>query len=172
MVQKKEEDVLDKIEQLRFQIVNDCRDIAKYMAEYWIKQKNLLFALREYEQFFRVHGDDKISLSGNNCVRLAEELLESYGKLLEHPTEELYTEIMQLYTDLGAYQSAAYFWEEKSKYLQNHSEDTYSEMARFAVNAENTFETAMGKQAEAKTTEEKKTKTATKSSKKPDKKGE
>lgn len=150
MVQKKEENVLDKIEQLRFQIDNDCRDIARYMAEYWIKRENLLFALREYEQFFRVHGDDRISLSGNNCVCLAEELLECYGKLLEHPTEELYTEIMQLYTDLGSYRSAAYFWEEKSKYIQNHSEDTYSEMAKLAVNAENMSETAEGKQAEIK----------------------
>ena len=47
-----------------------------------------------------------------------EELGQKYAQLIIQASEELYTDIMQLYTDMGAYGKASYYWELKARYTE------------------------------------------------------
>lgn len=123
MVRSKAPEIREEIEQQRFAQVNYYRDIAKYMAEYWIERDNLSNAIREYEQFCQVPEVKRDAPTDEKYLRLAGELERCYAQLLIQPSEEMYTDIMQLYTDMGEYKKAAYFWEIKAKYTQEqHAE--------------------------------------------------
>ena len=119
MVRNKPTEIKKKIESQRFQVVNHYRDIADYLAAYWSGEGNLQYALREYEEFCQV--PDKENSAAHVTDKILQELLLCYSNLLIQPSEELYTEIMQLYTDFGEYKKAAHFWEMKTKYLQERS---------------------------------------------------
>lgn len=131
MVQNKEKGIREKIEEQRFAQVNYYKDIAKYMADYWIGREKLSFALREYEQFYQVpeepgkSGTDKEH--DQKYVRFSGELAKCYERLLTEPSDELYADIMQLYTDMGEYEKASCFWELKSRCSQKSSVDSWAD---------------------------------------------
>ena len=114
MIRNKDSEIIEEVENQRFGFLNYYRDIAKYMSEYWLDKGNVKYALKEFEQFCQVPEGEEIN-EKNGGEKLLKELLECYKKLLIEPIEELYTEIMQLYTDMGAYKKAAYFWELRNK---------------------------------------------------------
>lgn len=118
MVQNKAPEIREEIEKKRFQLVNYYRDIAKYLAQYWNERENLTYAVREYEQFCQVPEEEHETKQGTQNLRLIKELIQHYTQLLTQPSDERYADIMQLYTDLGAYRKAAYFWEIRAKYAQ------------------------------------------------------
>lgn len=121
MVRNKAPEIREEIEAQRFELVNYYRDIAKYMAEYWLDRGNIPYAVREYEQFCQVPDADKEMRPLQEQVRLAEELAQRYAQLLIRPSEEIFADIMQLYTDMGEYRKASYFWEIKAKYAQDQN---------------------------------------------------
>ena len=131
MVQNKEKEIREKIEEQRFAQVNYYKDIAKYMADYWIGREKLSFALREYEQFYQVpeepgkSGTDKEH--DQKYVRFSGELAKCYERLLTEPSDELCADIMQLYTDMGEYEKASCFWEMKVRYSQKSSVDSWAD---------------------------------------------
>lgn len=118
MVQNKAPEIREEIEKKRFQLVNYYRDIAKYLAKYWNGRENLTYAVREYEQFCQVPEEEHETKQDAQNLRLIKELIQHYSQLLTQPSDEGYADIMQLYTDLGAYRKAAYFWEIRAKYAQ------------------------------------------------------
>lgn len=118
MVRNKQPEIREKVEKQRSGLVNYYRDIAKYMAEYWMQNSQVQNTIREYEQFFQVPEEDHIKAEDSQQVRLLEELAQKYAQLLIRPSEELYTDIMQLYTDIGAYRKASYYWEMRAKYTE------------------------------------------------------
>lgn len=118
MIRNKAPEVREKAEKQRFGLVNYYRDIAKYMAEYWIQNGQLQNAILEYEQFFQVPDSDKMVSESAHNIRLLEELGQKYAQLIIQASEELYTDIMQLYTDMGAYGKASYYWELKARYTE------------------------------------------------------
>lgn len=103
MVQNKAPEIREEIEKKRFQLVNYYRDIAKYLAQYWNERENLTYAVREYEQFCQVPEEEHKTEQDAQNLRLIKELIQHYTQLLTQPSDEGYADIMQLYTDLGAY---------------------------------------------------------------------
>ncbi len=116
MVQNKSPEILDSIEKHRFEQTNFYKDITGYMADYWKCKGNLKNAIREYEQFFQVPDEDNPLPESEETMKYKEELLRCYAQMLIRPSEEICSDIMQLYTDLGAYGKASYFWEKKTEY--------------------------------------------------------
>ena len=116
MVQNKSPEILDSIEKRRFEQINFYKDIAGYMADYWKCKGNLKNSIREYEQFFQVPDEDKPLPKSEETMKYEEELVQRYAQMLIRPSEETCSDIMQLYTDLGAYGKASYFWEKKREY--------------------------------------------------------
>lgn len=86
------------------------------MADYWKRKGNLKNCIREYEQFFQVPDADKLLPENEETVKYKEELIRCYAQMLIRPSEEICSDIMQLYTDLGSYGKASYFWEKKTEY--------------------------------------------------------
>ena len=86
------------------------------MADYWKCKGNLKNSIREYEQFFQVPDEDKPLPESEETMKYKEELIRCYAQMLIRPSEETCSDIMQLYTDLGAYGKASYFWEKKTEY--------------------------------------------------------
>lgn len=116
MVQNKSPEILDSVEKLRFEQINFYKDIVGYMADYWKRRGNLKNCIREYEQFFQVPDADKALPESEETVKYKEELIRCYAQMLIRPSEEKCSDIMQLYTDMGAYEKASYFWEKKTEY--------------------------------------------------------
>lgn len=127
MVRNKEEKVRDFVERKRFRLTNYYKDIAKYMTDYWKERDMPMNILREYEQFWQVPEEPKVqsdtedgtgaedSAGMEKYASMQDELLRCYEDLTERLTEETCADIMQLYTDVGDYRKAEYFWEMKAK---------------------------------------------------------
>ena len=142
MVQNKSPEILDSIEKRRFEQTNFYKDIAGYMADYWKCKGNLKNSIREYEQFFQVPDEDKPLPESEETMKYKEELIRCYAQMLIRPSEETCSDIMQLYTDLGAYGKASYFWEKKTEYAGK----AQTEIPEAAVSAtENHVEATGGK---------------------------
>ena len=142
MVQNKSPEILDSIEKSRFEQTNFYKDIAGYMADYWKYKGNLKNSIREYEQFFQVPDEDKPLPESEETMKYKEELIQRYAQMLIRPSEETCSDIMQLYTDLGAYGKASYFWEKKTEYAGK----AQTEIPEAAVSAtENHVEATGGK---------------------------
>lgn len=142
MVQNKSPEILDSIEKSRFEQTNFYKDIAGYMVDYWKCKGNLKNSIREYEQFFQVPDEDKPLPESEETMKYKEELIQRYAQMLIRPSEETCSDIMQLYTDLGAYGKASYFWEKKTEYAGK----AQTEIPEAAVSAtENHVEATGGK---------------------------
>ena len=132
MVQNKAPEILDDIEEKRFNQTNYCKDIAGYMADYWKRKGSPQNCIREYEQFFHVPDEDKVLPADKKNPQYMEELARCYAQMLIRPSEEICSDIMQIYTDLGAYGKASFFWEKKAEYVgktQTESPDAAAALA-------------------------------------------
>ncbi len=109
------EEAVRALEEQRFSFPNYYKDIAKLMVAYWKKRERPENVVREYEQFFRVPEQEERQ-SGSDSLRT--ELIACYEEFFVQPNEELYLNLIQLYTDMGYYKKASFFWEEKAKYDQ------------------------------------------------------
>ena len=76
--------------------------------------ENILY---EYEDYLEITADNKIKSYENKA--LLKELIQLYSKFLINPTEDLYSEIMQLYTDLGEYEKASMVSDMKNSFMSN-----------------------------------------------------
>lgn len=123
MVETKNPEIRNKIESQRGEFINCYQDITKYMADYWKEKERPQNAVKEYEQFFQVPGEENTLDACSEKV--LEELLECYSILLIQPSEEKYLDLMQLYSDIGSYQKAAHFWEEGTNCKQKNSESLF-----------------------------------------------
>ncbi|MCC8152200.1 MAG: hypothetical protein LIO96_12320, partial [Lachnospiraceae bacterium] len=116
MARNKKPEVAERIESQRFSFVNYYRDIVSYMTAYWRQRDCLENEIREYEQFFQAPEEEKKDASDE---ALLNELCLCYQHFFIQPNEEMYTTLIQLYTDMGYYRKASFFWEEKTKYEQS-----------------------------------------------------
>src|SRR5699024_7424421 len=86
--------------------------------------------------------EDKPLPESEETMKYKEELIRCYAQMLIRPSEETCSDIMQLYTDLGAYGKASYFWEKKTEYAGK----AQTEIPEAAVSAtENHVEATGGK---------------------------
>ena len=117
MLKGKSDDFRKKIEQSRNKFSNIYKDILEYLVLYWdtrLMPENILY---EYEDYLEITADNKIKSYENKA--LLKELIQLYSKFLINPTEDLYSEIMQLYTDLGEYEKASMVSDMKNSFMSN-----------------------------------------------------
>lgn len=134
MVQNKEPELLGEFEKQRFQYENFYKDVTGYMAEYWKNKNNMENVILEYEQFYQVPNSEKEKKQG---AAETEELISCYDQLLIRPDEELYLNLIQLYTDMGCYKAASHFWERKAAFDREHSyPESLAATTDIALNAE------------------------------------
>lgn len=117
MLKGKSDDFRKKIEQSRNKFSNIYKDILEYLVLYWdtrLMPENILY---EYEDYLEITADNKIKSYENKA--LLKELIQLYSKFLINLTEDLYSEIMQLYTDLGEYEKASMVSDMKNSFMSN-----------------------------------------------------
>ena len=104
-MQKKDTLDTEKMEAVREKFDNPYKDVAMYLAEICSKRKLRLQELREYEQFFAVSElNPEVHIDENNP--LLSELLDAYARFMVQETDDIRTELIQLYSDLKMYQKA------------------------------------------------------------------
>lgn len=107
----KDRDVLEK---KRCGLINFCKDIAVYLAGIWRESGREELELLEYEQLYQIRGaQESEPVSGNTTG----ELLALYRGYIIEETVDTAMELMQLYTDRGEYQKAA-FWQSQKERLE------------------------------------------------------
>lgn len=102
MMQNHLEGRIEFLKETRKKFENVYRSICMYLVKFW-KEKNLPeMAVFEYEQLFGLAG-----LDGEQAVSQMETLLSSYDVLIIQEQVDVWTELMQEYSDMGAYNRAA-----------------------------------------------------------------
>lgn len=99
MVRTKEE-ILDRMKALRKNYKNIYSEICGYFVSIWKNDWEII--LFEYEQFFEIEEMDK-----DVSLEKKEPFCSVYQKLLEHESEDLWSDLMQMYADAGAYNKAS-----------------------------------------------------------------
>ncbi|MBC5713190.1 hypothetical protein H8S17_03030 [Roseburia sp. BX1005] len=89
----------------RFQFDNIHKDIAEYLVHFWLKMKMPVIALKEYEQYYQVLDLDMEKIQKISDIYL-KELLQYYHLAMIKYDDNILTEIMQIYTDIGCYNKA------------------------------------------------------------------
>lgn len=109
------EDYLNELAVRRRGVQNIYKDIALYLAKVWKGVGQNQMELLEYEQYYQIWNlEDALN------DKAVDELLENYEKVMVSECHDTAIEIMQLYTDRGEYEKAA-FWMQKSEQVQEDS---------------------------------------------------
>lgn len=95
-------------------LVNIFKDISGYLATYWQENKQPAMELYEYEQYYAILDVMLLDKEAFEQNPVYNEILTEYRKLFIAEKEENAIELMQLYTDLHRYETAA-FWQEYAK---------------------------------------------------------
>lgn len=94
----------EQIKRNRKQVHNIYHELVPWMADFWRSQNDLQMVLYEYEDFYNW---DTLQESGSQISEeLLQEFIDCYELLYQQGTKENYTELMQLYTDIGLYSFA------------------------------------------------------------------
>lgn len=107
---KNRENLADK----RPDFLNFCKDIAVYLAKVWRNEGNETLELLEYEQFYQIWASHVPDQEPNNNMK---ELLDLYRNYMIEENVDIAVELMQLYTDRGEYQKAA-FWQKQQERME------------------------------------------------------
>lgn len=126
MVQNREKTVLDKISEMRWDYENEYRDLLDFFLQEWKRIDKPWYQLLEYEQYHQVpesETDWKVWMERWNLNPLYQELLQGYEVFTAMEDVEGYGNLIQLYSDLGFYEKAAYF-QDKLHAFQHLSSST------------------------------------------------
>lgn len=115
---KKKEGLADQ----RREFSNYCKDIAVYLAKIWKEEGEEALELLEYEQFYQIW---TLQGSGQKAHDNLKELLDLYRSYIIQENADTTLELMQLYTDRGEYQKAA-FWQKQRESLEKKAYGTGS----------------------------------------------
>ena len=102
MVRYKDEKVLEKMKGKRSSFTNIYKEIGEYLAGIWESMQDWPMALFEYEQIYELDNLDTGIFAKN-----AEEICGCYKELMSKESEEVWSDLMQLYSDMGAYNKAS-----------------------------------------------------------------
>jgi len=101
MLRHKKDEILKKVSRQRTDFQNVYREICKYLSAVWRERNDWQMELLEYEQFYGLYG--KESCAEESIL----ELCEVYRQLIDHETKELWEDLLQMYSDVGAYNKAS-----------------------------------------------------------------
>lgn len=107
---KEKESLADK----RPKFSNYCQDIAVYLAKVWRNAGKEALELLEYEQFYQIW---TLQAAEQEVYGNLKELLDLYKSYIIEESADTAVELMQLYTDRGEYQKAA-FWQKQRERLK------------------------------------------------------
>lgn len=98
----RDEDELKELSSKRIEYHNTYKDICRYLVSVWKEKnwENLEFL--DYEQFF---GISQGNLEYDKSL-YKKELLINYQELIDGETEELWSAVLQTYSDMGEYDNA------------------------------------------------------------------
>ena len=111
---------LDELEERRYTVTNIYKDIALYLTRIWETAGRKQIELLEYEQYYQIWNREN-----EQREKGIDELLIYYRKIMVQENSDIAIEIMQLYTDRGEYEKAA-FWMQRSEQLQKENRDISS----------------------------------------------
>lgn len=109
---REKEECQSYLEKCRTSVQNIYRDITLYLAQYWKESGKGELELLEYEQYYRIWDPQQRVIT----EELLTELLFCYRQIVISEKAELAVEIMQLYTDIGQYEKAAFWMEKKAEF--------------------------------------------------------
>lgn len=96
---------LNAMSRNRQEFDNPYKDVALYLAGIWGKNQMRIQELREYEIYYSLSRlDSDILLDSDHPF--VSELLDAYSRYMVQETDEIRTELIQLYSDLKMYQKA------------------------------------------------------------------
>lgn len=98
----------EKIINMRFQYENVYQDLMEFFLALWDEWKMPEYQRMEYEQFYHVYNEDS-DIPINVEEVLHNELLENYKKFTIQKDSEGFDNLIQIYSDLGCYNKAAFF---------------------------------------------------------------
>ena len=110
------------LENQRRELSNYCKDIAVYLAKIWKEEGEEALELLEYEQFYQIW---TLQGSGQKAHDNLKELLDLYRSYIIQENADTAVELMQLYSDRGEYQKAA-FWQKQRERLEKKAYGTGS----------------------------------------------
>ncbi len=134
MVRNKSPEIFESIKQQRKNYKNTNKSICQYLISVWSEDWALI--LFEYEQFFdleKYDPDIQPADPESYCVL--------FQSLLTNETEELWTELMQFYSDIKAYNKAAQIMEHLNLLQQNHSQTVFPDLLEPSRTTNLSFET-------------------------------
>ncbi len=112
-------EITEEMMEQRKSFCNLYKDIAVYLAEIWKNMSREELELLEYEQYYQIWKDNTQSVNINFGRK---ELLKNYRQYMIAEKDSLATEMMQIYSDAGAYEKAAY-WMEQRERIQTMKKD-------------------------------------------------
>lgn len=98
--------MLEKMKELRGNFVNPYKDVMLFLAAVWREAEMAGMELDEYEQYYSLDQLDH-DIVVDPTVPLFQELVGVYRKYTIQETEEIKTELIQIYADMKLYQKAA-----------------------------------------------------------------
>ena len=102
MMQNHAEGKLDFLKETRAKFENVYQSICMFLVKFWKEKQQPEMALFEYEQLFGLAG-----LDGQQSLSSPDALLGAFDMLIVQEQEEIWTELMQEYSDQGAYNRAS-----------------------------------------------------------------
>lgn len=94
------------MKELRGNFVNPYKDVMLFLAAVWREAEMAGMELDEYEQYYSLEQLD-YDIVVDPTVPLFQELVGVYRKYTIQETEEIKTELIQIYADMKLYQKAA-----------------------------------------------------------------
>lgn len=105
MMQNHADGKLDFLKDTRKRFENVYRSIAMYLVKFWKSKNAWEFVLLEYEQLFGMTGLDTGLTISDTAIQ---DMVAAFDKLTVQEQVDVWTELMQQYSDVGAYNRAAF----------------------------------------------------------------
>ncbi len=137
-VRYKEKHILETLMERRHEFKNIYKEICGYLANVWEENQNRQMELFEFEEFYEL-----AMLDRETAVERPETFCRYYREVFSAEQEETWTELMQMYSDIGAYNKAAKIMghlralqEKDLKYVPNMIQQPEQEEVQMAVTSE------------------------------------
>jgi group II intron reverse transcriptase/maturase len=115
MTRRKNADGREEFLKSRRKQHNISKSLCTWMAGMWEEDDLPMMSLYEYEDYYEVQELDTDKVLSSDFVQ---GLLKLYDVQMTQESEEVYEEMMQTYTDAGAYNKAAAFSDKLNRYLE------------------------------------------------------
>ena len=138
MVRNKKKEIFESVRVQRIRFQNIYPDLCRWLAEVWEDPADQLF---EYEQLYEIRGLDR------DKTLSAESFCEIYRRILAAPTQEDWSDLMQMYADAGAYNKAAKAAQQRERFDQSKA-GKFAAAVRSQIEAEAAVYNRMASQEE------------------------